>query len=248
MQATAKEPPQASRWGTINALLLRSDGTAALECSGVDVLRQELGVTSPESLSVGEQLLLKVAERELPLQVTWRDDGQGHAGNKYGLSTMSDDASLERFLFERSSSSGRAGLLDYSVLSLNGCRARAARYPVGSLAQVRIRTFGTMVEYRFTPDNISRSGMLLWPSRGTEVAPFKENSLLEIKVIPQEKSYSIEGVAKVVRILKHPSDARLVGYGIQLTDFEAEDEKRWLTFIELIEAMSMGRLFQNKVS
>lgn len=114
-------------------------------------------------------------------------------------------------------------------------RVRARRVEVLNGMTVESRTLGTPMVYSLTPDNMSRTGILLGIGNNKKV-PYQVNTILELTVDPRGKLFDkpVQCLGKIVRVAS--DDAAKPAFGIHIVQMDAKDTIAWETTVAALEA------------
>lgn len=109
-------------------------------------------------------------------------------------------------------------------------RLRAPRFRMEKELRVSSRTIGTGVHYQLSTSDISRSGMLLSWRHAINKVPFRENTLLELTIDPDQQLFKepVHCIGKVVRKINENGKTNAdVELGIQIVQIENGDLSEW---------------------
>ncbi len=116
-------------------------------------------------------------------------------------------------------------------------RVRARRVEVLNGMTVESRTLGAPMVYCLTPDNLSRTGILLTLGRNKKV-PYQINTILELTVDPRGALFEkpVQCLGKIVRVAA--DDDAKPAFGIHIVQIDAKDLIAWETTVAVLEAQS----------
>lgn len=114
-------------------------------------------------------------------------------------------------------------------------KVRARRVGVLDGMVVESRTLGTPMTYNLTPDNLSRTGILLNVGNNKKV-PYRVNTILELTVDPRGAVFDrpVQCLGKIVRVAS--TDAAKPAFGIHIVQMDAKDVIAWETTVAALEA------------
>lgn len=214
--------------------LLRASGNGSrtLDYQPIEVSRSCLHMVSYAQLTRGEILQLENDDLQLFLQV---GDAQPYAPGegltRYELFRYDSAVDLEDIFAKYAS-------IDTDSKTTLFEPIRFSRFKTDTKLLVHAKLFGTVGIYSLTSLNVSRSGLLLTSDRQGEV-PFRENSLVEITIVPRGDVLfmPIQALAKVVRV----EDAQNMHwqaskkFALKFLEFQDQGQVVWDQTIELIE-------------
>lgn len=206
-----------------------------------EISDQSVGILTAARLSIGDGLIIESHKHgSVPLMVL-ADAGPANelTGNRhrYRLICLQSELELSRLLEIDAS-------FDRFRSAHNGQALQFARFSLDGSLDVLTKTFGSMEAYRLQGIDISKTGMLLCAKNSWDVAPFIEQTLLELKLDIGHKytAKPLEPLGKVVRCFcKGKMLEKVRYYAIQFTDFGQGDTLEWEQLISQIETNSIDK-------
>jgi hypothetical protein len=114
-------------------------------------------------------------------------------------------------------------------------RVRARRIDVLNGMTVESRTLGAPMVFNLTPDNLSRTGILLGIGKYKKV-PYQLNTILELTVDPRGAVFErpVQCLGKVVRVTTVGDETP--AFGVHIVQMDAKDVIAWETTVAAMEA------------
>ncbi len=134
--------------------------------------------------------------------------------------------------------------MENTFFSLSGKnRVRASRFDLDGRLRVNSKTIGSNLSFDLSPENISKTGMLLtWNS--TVKTPFSEKTIVDLTVDPEAKLFRrpLKCLGKVVRKFEQNGQE---SFGIRIVQMELEDVSLWESALRFLgnqdgEALAAG--------
>ena len=124
-------------------------------------------------------------------------------------------------------------------------KAQTPRFDVPVETDVFVKTFGSKQVFLLNLTNLSATGFRMDTGNITHKIPFRENTLLEIRV-PKQEGVSSEFtlLGKVVWVSDDKKAKLKNGFGVTLVDFEESDIANWKSVVKKNE----DNEFQDKLS
>ncbi len=124
-------------------------------------------------------------------------------------------------------------------------KAQTPRFDVPVETEVFVKTFGSKQVFLLNLTNLSATGFRMDTGNITHKIPFRENTLLEVRVPKQEGVGSeFTLLAKVVWVSDDRKSKLKNGFGVTLVDFEESDIANWKSIVKKHEESE----FQDKSS
>lgn len=136
--------------------------------------------------------------------------------------------------------------MQVKLFKIGGEKHQVAPRLSGEGLSVKVRTFGTSMEYRMDPINVSLSGFLVRRELTTRL-PFALNTLVEIEIdLPGNNEAKLRCLGKVVRKAKEveKNDGQsLAAFGIQIIQTDLKFLTSWSSFLKghVSEKRAQGR-------